>query len=175
MQSTHTPDPFQELKGLLVSATREHFQRYIALHPGEAYYGYSLYTDDDVSSIGPAATPGSLVTVNPDVAPNAYYRYGPHEWPHFEDFGLFDAANALLKSLYASHEFALNRRRSLEAAYSALEVLEAAGVFGSRNKGRFIVLWVVDSDESLMDESARQLNSGDVYAAYASEYGAGQG
>jgi hypothetical protein len=166
-------DDYSKLKDLLTSATREHFGRYVQLHPGEAYYGYSLYTDDGVSSIGPVATTGSLLRVNPQVAPDAYFRYGPHEWHHFDDFGLFDAANALLRSLYASRDFESYRRRSLEAAFVALEDLEAQGVFGARNDSRFIVLWVVDSADSIMAASARKLNSRAVYEAFASEYGDG--
>ena len=161
---------FAKLKALLASATREHYQRYRALHPGEEYYGYSLFTDDTVSSIGPAATVGSALKPSRSNLQDAYYRYGAHEWNDFDDFGLFAEANKRLKALHGMLEYPLFRQQSLEAALQALQELEADGLFGPRSDDRFVALWVVDSNDPITDRSAKELNSPAVFAAYSSEY-----
>ena len=164
---------FATLMTLLLSATREHYQRYREMHPGEDYYGYSLYTDDDVSSIGPVATVGSSVTTQPSKQLDAACRFGPHEWHHFDDFGLFDEVNKLLKLLYDSFEFSLYRKQSLEAAFQTLRQLEAEGLFGPRSNNRFVVLWVVDSCDPIMEEAAAALNSPAIFEAYSDVYASG--
>jgi hypothetical protein len=164
---------FATLKMLLVAATREHYQRYRNAHLEEAYYGYSLYTNDDVSSIGPVATVESSVTSQLSDPLDAAYRYGPHQWGHFDDFGLFDDVNKALKSLYASFEFSVYRKLSLEAAFQALRELEADGLFGPRSDNRFVVLWVADSADPIMEVAAEALNSPAIFEAYSDEYASG--
>jgi len=159
------------LKDALSVATRAHYQRYVATHPGESYYGYSLYTDDDVSSIGPAATRASGISVSPSDPMWVCYKFGPHEWRDFDDFGLFTEVNAILKELYRSLDFASYRTQSLQAAYDALRDLEAEGLFGPRSENRYVVLWLSDSSDPIMEKAAREFNCPTVYAAFAKEYG----
>lgn len=165
---------FEDLQSALKKATQEHYHWYIHQYPGEDYYGYSLYTDDGVSSIGPVATRGSALSVGPEDPLYSYYKYGPHEWSEWSDRGLFDEANALLKVLYTEnqHDFPGFRKAALEAALNVLKELEAEGLFGPRDSHRFIVLWLSDSGDPIMGRAAQELNNSQVYDAYACEYAA---
>ena len=167
------PDPiaFESFREALIAATRVHFARYLALHPDEDYYGYALYTDDDVSSIGPAATRASAIRCSPEDLMWICYRFGPHEWNDFDDFELFTHVNQILKVLYASWPFAEYKARALQAAFDALRELEAEGIFGGRDERRFVALWLSDSANPIMERSVLELNAPSVYASFAREYG----
>lgn len=163
---------FDDFKAALTSATQEHYRRYVEKYPNESYYGYSLYTDDDVSSIGPVATRSSAIRVGPENEMFVCYRYGPHEWPDWDDFGLFADVNRILKELYSNKFLGFSRykKKSLEIAFSVLKELESDGFFGPRNGNRYVVLWLSDSIDPIMDKAVKELNSADIWTAYASEY-----
>lgn len=164
---------FDDLKTALKGATLEHYQRYVEKYPNESYYGYSLYTDDDVSSIGPVATRASAIRVGPEDELYVCHRYGPNEWPDFDDFGLFGEVNAILKDLYGNRfvSFSRYKKKSLEAAFDVLQELEADGIFGPRSDNRYVVLWLSDSNNPIMDRAVKEFNSPNILAAYIKEYG----
>jgi hypothetical protein len=85
---------------------------------------------------------------------------------------LFDFANTIIISIYSDDTCSFEEKRDgiLQAAFLALKDLEATGVFGSRNDLRYVVLWVVDSDDRIMTQSAAALNSAQVFNAYAAAY-----
>lgn len=163
---------FEELKSALRKAVMAHSQRYREMHPAETYYGYSLYTDNDVSSFGPVATRSSAIRVSQNDEMYVCYRYGPHEWPDFEDFGLFNDVNRILKELYSNPGFSFEdyKMQSLEKGLEVLKELEAEGFFGARDDNRYVVLWISDSSDPIMDRAVKELNSENIWKAYASEY-----
>ena len=59
----------------------------------------------------------------------------------------------------------------LRAAFSALMEAEADGLFGPRTPTRFVALWLSDSANPIMAESAKALNSEEVFEAFRTEYG----
>lgn len=162
---------FPEFKALLKAATRAHYERYVAAHPGEDFYGYSLYSNDDVSSIGPVATRGSAMAVDRSDPMWSYYRFGPHEWNDWDDFGLFVDVNQALKGLCDSLDFDSFRSQSLEVSFEVLRELQADGLFGPKSENRYVVLWLSDSADPIMDRAAKELNCPSIYAAFSTEYG----
>ena len=163
---------FDDLKYALRKALKAHYQRYREMHPVETYYGYSLYTDSDVSSFGSVATRASAIKVREDDEMYVCYCYGQHEWPDFEDFGLFDDANRILKEMYTKGglSFEEYKKQSLENGLEVLKELENEGFFGAREDNRYVVLWISDSADPIMDRAVKELNSANIWKAYATEY-----
>jgi Domain of unknown function (DUF4303) len=159
---------FEALYHELSAATRAHYRRLI--DGGREVCGYSLYTADDVPSIGPVANYVDAIKVHPADPLYNYYRFGPHEWPEFDDFGMFETANGLLKELYSALPLAIYRAGALKTAFDVLVALEAEGVFGPRTDSRFVVLWISDSNDSIMDEAAEVLNSAAAYRSFSTAY-----
>jgi hypothetical protein len=54
---------FEELKTALLSATKKHFEALKVEHESSDLYGYSLYTDDSLCSIGPVANTAEKIVV----------------------------------------------------------------------------------------------------------------
>jgi hypothetical protein len=163
---------FDELKRALLSATEAHYHRLHAQGNSQDLYGYSLYTDDSVMSIGPVANSSEKIAVGVDDPLHNYYRYGPQEWSIWDDHGLFEEVNRIIASIHDREGLSFDARRDgiLQAAFEALVVLEERHVFGPRTDRRFVVLWIADSADPVMTRSARELNSDAVFLAYASEY-----
>jgi hypothetical protein len=179
---------YLQLKEELKKAITAHYERLTRTIPD--IYGYSLYTHDGVSSMGPVANRTSALKVGPDDKMYNYYRYGAVEWSEWDDFGLFDQVNAILSEmmndegklpeteefdpiaeLQQGFEFAEKRGAILRTALEALCELEAGGLFGPRSAERFVVISICDSSDEMMLESAKRLNDDDVYQAYAKEFG----
>lgn len=164
---------FAALQSALRSATEQHYRLLRQTHGAEELYGYSLYTDDGLSSIFPVANTRSAISVDAADPMYNYYRYGPHEWSLWEDHGLFGGANEIVTAIHANPALDFHSRRDgmLQAALSALKELEAAGLFGPRTSTRFLALWIADSADPIMVEAARSLNGQDVFDDFCSEYG----
>lgn len=163
---------FDELKIALLSATEVHYSRLHAQCNSQDLYGYSLYTDDSVTSIGPVANSNEKIPVRVDDPLHNYYRYGPQEWLIWDDFGLFGEVNRIIASIHDCGGLSFDAKRDgiLGAAFEALVILEERDVFGPRTDRRFVVLWLSDSADPVMNRSARELNSDAVFLAYSSEY-----
>jgi len=163
---------FDQLKIALRSATETHFRALQARPEIDGLYGYSLYTDDDVCSIGPVANTVDKIPVPAGDATYGYYRYGPQEWSLFDDFGMFESVNQIVSDIHASENlsFDLKRDGMLQVAFQVLVELEEEGFFGSKESSRYVVLWLSDSSDPIMNASAKALNSQAVFAAYCKEY-----
>jgi Domain of unknown function (DUF4303)/Trypsin-like peptidase domain len=163
---------FATLAFALRSAMERHYRLLVENYGSEELYGYSLYTEDGVSSIGPVANTNSGIAV--DTSDPSYNRdkYGPNEWSLWDDHGLFDAANDIVKEIHAdaSADFDFKRDGILQAAFFALKTVEAAGLFGPRSATRFCTLWLSDSADPIMHEAARALNSEEAYECFSSQY-----
>ncbi|MHC1686080.1 MAG: DUF4303 domain-containing protein [Clostridiaceae bacterium] len=138
----------------------------------DTVYGYSLYTDDDICSIGPVANRVSDITVSNNDEMYIYYKYSPDEWELWDDFELFDNANKIIKELYNRDdiEFIQYKESILDVTLEAIQELDDSGLFGIKNDARYLVIWISDSANEIMDISAKQLNTARVYEEYASEF-----
>jgi hypothetical protein len=159
-----------QLKLELKNAITRHYHKLTTEIPD--VYGYSLYTVDDVPSVGPVANRESALTVDPSDDMYNYHRYLAVEWSEWNDFGLFDAFNKIVSGLHADESiaFELKREMILRVCLEVLCELEAEGVFGPRTDSRFLVICVADSDEKIMMESAKKLNTTVAFEAYATQF-----
>ena len=171
----------------LVEAIASDLGRHVAslAGAGERIYGYAVLPGDYLTEPG---APSITVAFNrpsdiaPDHANSAYHRFCVDEWAHYENGG-FDASNALLeeahrqfKALHTPDPDA-DEIDDFEVAYIAkvhraalagLSRLKADGIFG---EDFFLVLWIPDSFDDIMLESAKALNPEAVYEAFAAEFG----
>ncbi|HEX8965442.1 MAG TPA: DUF4303 domain-containing protein [Patescibacteria group bacterium] len=152
------------LKDEIKRAITSHYKTLNANFPEGNFYGYSLYTSDDVSSIDPVANRESSISVDKDDPSYNYYRYSPDEWSDWDDYGKFDYVNLIIK------KFGQLKSAILQQAFQALIELESEGLFGIKSDSRFIVIWLSDSDNEIIHISAKQLNSEKVYLEFASEF-----
>jgi len=135
-------------------------------------YGYGIFTDDSVSSLGPVANRESALTVGPLDKMYNCYRYLAVEWSDWEAFGLFDRVNGIVNNLYddTTLGFAEMRTAILRVCLATLSELETDGLFGPRTDSRFVVICISDSDDDIMMESAKMLNTPAAFQAYSSEF-----
>jgi len=135
-------------------------------------YAYSLYTDSSLCSIGPVFNCESDLKVQKSEDLYNYYRYGAVEWNHYEDFGIFDEVNNLLiEIMNCDHpEWSERRSKVLENCLEVLCSLENHDFFGPKNSDRFVVICIPDSDDPIMDKSAKLLNSETNYNLYSKEF-----
>ncbi|WP_299973852.1 DUF4303 domain-containing protein [uncultured Pseudoteredinibacter sp.] len=156
----------QELK----KAIANHYARVRELY--DDLYGYTLYTDGSLCSIGPVCNRESDITVPESDEMYPYYKYSAVGWSNFEDFGIFDGVNSrLAKIMDCDHPEWIERRQEvLEACLCTLSELDKSNLFEPKDSGRFIAICIADSDDPIMKKSAKLLNSSSVYEAYAKEF-----
>ncbi len=169
------PSQLENLKNELKQAVSRHYRMLIARFPGEDFYGYSLYTSDDVSSIGPVANRESVLATKRAEPDYIYYRYSPDEWSDWDDFEMFDQVNRILKQYKQNIEdhFPQFKKDVLGQALQALLELESEGLFGPKDDQRFLVVWLSDSSDETINASAKKLNTKKAYEKYASEFAVG--
>jgi hypothetical protein len=101
-----------------------------------------------------------------------YYKYSPDEWSEWDDFQIFDEVNQIIRELYLKAEFTFEeiKKYILSQLLLIMQELDENGTFGEKNDERFLIIWVSDSDNSIVNISARKLNTLKVYENYASEF-----
>lgn len=163
----------QNLHDELRNAICRHYKQLIARCVNDTPYGYCLFTDDGVSSIGPVANKEGSIKVNSADPSYNYYRYGAVEWSEWDDFGTFDEVNKMIKNYHESEEDPFDERVKtlLRESLEVLIELESEGLFGPRNDNRFVSICVSDSANEMMTDSVRALNTSKVFEEYASEFG----
>jgi hypothetical protein len=149
-----------------------------------AFYGYAVLPSDDFTCGGP---PNISVAYNleTDIAPenksSIGYRYSVDEWANYAHEG-FDRTNLRLNQLAEQFDdlrktfFTTPRLQPEDSAYTrkrhqsivrALQVLKERKAF---REDTFLAVWLSDSDDSIMLESVKALNSPGVYNAFAAEF-----
>lgn len=162
----------KKFKNELKTAIANHYRALNEKFKEEIVYGYALYTSDDVSSIGPVANLNSDITVEINDDMYNYYRYSPDEWNEWNDFGIFDDVNQIIKELHSKSYviFEELKEKILNQSLQAMKELDENGMFGAKNDERFLIIWVSDSDDRIMNISAKQLNTSKAYEEYVSEF-----
>jgi len=154
---------------LLREAISKHYAK--VKNEFDGLYGYSLYTADDLPGIVAVCNCESDIEVSSSDEMYSYYRYGAIEWQHFDDYGLFDEVNTwLTQFMDCEDEWADRKQQILKACLDELIALDNSGIFGAKDSGRFIAICLTDSDDPIMDHSAKELNSSEVYNAYTKEF-----
>lgn len=152
---------------------------------GIDFYGYSLLPGepDDLHHLVAAFNTETDIQV-PETDPMyRYYRYSVDAWEHYEQ-DLFREADKLVaeanQQFGALHskpddelwmdEFEIaHSNRLLEAVLQGLESAKEAGAFGKKDP--YLVVWIADSDHSILSESAQRLNTPAVAREFMREFG----
>lgn len=159
------------IKTELKKSVYQHYKSICSKYPEEHFYAYCLYTDDDVTSIGPVSNKTSEINNN-DIEHLNYYKYCPEEWSDWDDYGLFDHVNTLIKNYYKEMEdnFEEYRESILKEALQILKEIDNEGLFGVKSDERFLVLWISDSNDKYIFLSAKELNTQKVCDEFNSEF-----
>jgi hypothetical protein len=109
-----------------------------------------------------------------DYADKRYYAFN---WSLEGDDGMYDEVNKVLRLIdrkvveevlgkYTGDDVEQVKNAKslvLETSLDVLKKLEAAGLFGKRTKKRFVSLQIADSENEIMQRSARELNAKSVF------------
>ena len=148
------------------------------------FYGYAVLPSDDFTCGGP---PNVSVAYNLETDIDSknegsdYDRYSVDEWANYTHEG-FDRTNLRLNQLAEQfgelrktffttpglqpEDSAYTRKRH-QSIVRALQVLKERKAF---REGTFLAVWLSDSDDNIMLESVKALNSPEVYKAFAAEF-----
>lgn len=144
------------------------------------FYGYAALPPDYYT----AAEPATLVAAyngDSDIAEQhqdeAYYRYSVDEWENYVHEG-FEATNAELRALLPHFEASRKVAEDGQAVtafvdavnQTILDALKSLRKDGNFDGVPYLVIWLSDSFDNIMNRSAKELNAADVYAEYASEF-----
>lgn len=153
----------------LKKAVLLHYQTLKEKYPEENFYGYSLYSSEDVDDIFPVANKLSSINVEQNNHDYTYYKYCPNEWSEWESYGAFDHVNLLMKGLQEEiSDFIIFKTIVLLRAKKILNELDSEGLLGKKSDERFLVVFLSDSKNDIILQSAKELNTPKVYKAFRS-------
>lgn len=135
-------------------------------------YGYFILIDDCVNSIGLVVNKERLIKVNKLDFLYNYYRYGVVEWSEWNDFGMFDEVNKIIKKYYniVEDDFNIWVYILLKEMLNVLMEFELEGLFGDRDDNWFIVICVIDLLNEIMIELVWLFNIFKIYEEYVLEF-----
>ena len=174
---------FDNLRNEIIKSAKLSFSDLIATHPGENFYSFILYTDEDCYTVLPSANSEKAFLEKiakrgvSDPKKAAGYKWSIGEWAYEAWMG--DAFDDICESLAnASSDAAENgdfeqfRASTHKAMIDALKVIDAEGFFGDMRKD--MVLFISSSDYyeamKLKDMSAKALNSADTYDRFTRRF-----
>ena len=177
--------PRPELVTAITAAIREHVAA--LAEQGTEFYGYALLPGEpgEFTSLVAAYNSESDIKAVKTDEQYKYYRYSVDEWEHY-DPDRFDEVNTLLADVNAQFETLHEKdpeadefeMDEAEEAYAnallktfllGFEAAKSAGVFG--DTGRFLAIWISDSDSDIMVKSVKRLNSAKVASEFMKEFG----
>ena len=85
---------------------------------------------------------------------------------------MFEEVNKIIAKSYDDMEenFYEFKQGVFNVSLQAMKELEQEGLFGPKTDERFLVIWVSDSNDEIINISAKQLNTQRVYKEFASEF-----
>lgn len=172
---TQVLDSFADLHSAIVSDIKRHVA---GLRDAEIeFYGYAVLPPDYYTAFDPT-TIGVAFNCESDIAANnhgqPYFRYSVDEWQNYVHDG-FETVNAKLKSLLAANRKSMDDPMDDEFVQSIYQtVLDA--MHALRNDGTFanvpyLIVWLSDSADDILNRSAKLLNSSETYSEFATEFG----
>ena len=176
-------EPRPALVAAVADGIREHVDTLKSR--GIGYYGYAILPGElyEIHSLVAATNTEADIQVPRENGQYLYYRFSVDEWAHYDQGG-FEAANALLdqentrfKSMHSKPEDdymmddleVAHAEVLLESIIQGIEAAKTGGVFGAADP--FLVVWIPDSDDEVMERSVRRLNSAAVATDFLSEFG----
>jgi phage/plasmid-associated DNA primase len=85
---------------------------------------------------------------------------------------MFEEVNRIISKYdeELEEEFVKFKKDILNTLLQAMKELEYEGLSGTKTDERFLVIWLSDSDDEIINISAKQLNTQKVYKEFASEF-----
>lgn len=168
-------DDFPQLRMAIIDDIKRHVA---SLHQsGVDFYGYAVLPPDYYTAFDPT-TIAVAFNCESDIDDSnrgqSYYRYSVDEWQNYVHDG-FDAVNRELKALLTSSKSSDDDSIDdvfVEAVYQAvLDAMQALRNDGTFDSVPYLAIWMSDSGNSILNRSVKLLNSNEVYAEFASEFG----
>lgn len=170
-----SPDTFASLRAAIVTDIQRHVAE---LRQSEVeFYGYAVLPPDYSTAFDPTTV---AVAYNCDSDIDAsnrgqsYYRYSVDEWSNYVHDG-FDTVNSELKSLLAANRASADDPIDdafVESIYqSVLDAMLTLRSDGTFHDVPYLIIWLADSGEDILNRSAKLLNSPEIFADYATEFG----
>lgn len=171
-----------ELVDVIKLEIREHIEK---LHDrGEQFYGYAILPGEFEAIHNLVVAFNRDSDIAPENITNSYYRYSVDEWLNYEH-DEFPKSNAII-NLHNSQFQELNGNdnsnnyvmdnwevahaiKLLHAILKAMTELRHEGLIGGDKS--FAVIWIADSDNSIILQSAKALNTETVYKVFVEEFG----
>ncbi len=168
-------DGFTRLRAVVVADIKRHVDS--LRKSGKDFYGYAVLPPDYYTAFDPTTIVVAFNCESDIDAKNRskpYYRYSVDEWRNYVQEG-FDAVNHELKALLAATRSSV--RDSIDDAFVNSvyhAVLDA--LLTLRNENTFdgvpyLVVWLSDSGDRILNRSAKLLNSPDIHSEFAAEFG----
>jgi hypothetical protein len=168
-------DGFSQLRMAIVADIKRHVA---SLHQnGIEFYGYAVLPPDYYTAFDPT-TIAVAFNCESDIDDSnrgqSYYRYSVDEWQNYVHDG-FDAVNRELKVLLtankSSEDDSIDDTFVNSVYQAALDAMQALRKDDTFDGVPYLVIWLSDSGDSILNRSAKLLNSTEVYAEFASEFG----
>lgn len=173
-----------ELVAAIVADIRHTASRLRAPIIGQSFYGYAALPGDYCTEPNPASLVVAFNRESDLAAEHSnepYYRYSVDEWQNYVHDG-FDNTNSALESQLSEFKKLHTRAedsyqldeyevafiaKTNRAVLKALMELKQNGTF---TDGTYLIIWFSDSEDKIVNESARALNTAQIYEQYASEF-----
>ena len=170
----------------LVTTIVADIQRHVSTlrSTGDTFYGYAVLPGDYCTQPNPATLVVAFNRESDIASENAndvYYRYSVDEWQNYVHEG-FEASNSQLKSSLVQFRSVHSRdpdsfqldeyemafvAKTNRAVLNAMLELKNNGTFDNNT---YLIIWFSDTDDDIMNDSAKALNEPAVYEQYASEF-----
>ncbi len=186
---------YDKLRTAILDAARLSFTNLLEAHPDEQFYAFSLYTDDDVTSVYSSANSEEEYqqaiikfkeAFDEDEMEKAdlnSLRWAYVEWA-YDCFGkvYFEDLNNLLgdinqnKAEMTINDFIMHKKQVLNALITALYDLNKEGLFGDGEDREQVTVFAstsdCDSDEGFQsqNDSAKILNPESVFQSFLTRY-----
>ncbi|MEP0917913.1 DUF4303 domain-containing protein [Leptolyngbya sp. DQ-M1] len=169
----------------LLDAIKSEIRTHIAkLHAHSTqFYGYALLPGELEAICDLVAAFNCESDIAPEHIASSYYRYSVDEWANYahsefpRSSAIIDSRNAQFKKLHRkdnSNEYLLDdwevahANKLLTTILTAMIELRHDGLLGGEKS--FAIIWISDSDHSIMSQSAKAPNSDAIYKTYIQEF-----
>ena len=168
-------DGFSQLRKAIIADIKRHVA---SLHQtGVDFYGYSVLPPDYYTAFDPTTIAVAFnceSNIDDSNRGQSYYRYSVDEWQNYVQDG-FDAVNhelkALLTATKSSDDDSIDDTFVTSVYQAVLDAMQALRNDDTFDGVPYLVIWLSDSGDSILNRSAKLLNSSEVYAEFGSEFG----
>jgi hypothetical protein len=169
------PEAFADLHAAIVADIKRHVTE--LRQSGVEFYGYAALPPDYGTAFDPTTMAVAFNRESDIDASNRgqpYYRYSVDEWQNYVHDG-FESVNGELKSLLADSRESVDDSIDdgfVESIYqTVLDAMLALRADGTFNNVPYLIVWLTDSGDDILNRSAKLLNSSETYSDFATEFG----